>query len=144
MSKRAYLVIAALLLCLCVQRCKAMNEVVEVTHESQARSGVQFHLEANQMDSAAVLVRMEIPRNGKLKDLKSVTLRIGSGRPIVDAVLQPKPGPGNSWIVVFQVSPSMADLAWVDLQVPGEPMTGLIYAVQLKGYVTQKKPVAAR
>jgi hypothetical protein len=82
---------------------------------------------------------MEIPRQGKLRDLRSVSMRIGPGRPVVAATLQTTPGKNGSWVVSFQVSPELADKCSVDLIVPQSGRTYVVYAVALKGYITDKK-----
>ena len=101
--------------------------------------GLDFTLDAERVDAEAVLVRMEIQRTGKLKNLRSVSMRIGSGRPLVAATLQTTPGKKGSWVVTFQVSPELADKCSVDLIVPVAGRTYLVYAVELKGYVKDRK-----
>jgi len=119
-----------------------MGEVIEVTKKTQAKLGLVFTLAAERVDEQAVLVRMEIPRTGKLKALRSVGMRIGPGRPIVYATLQPTPGRGGSWSMSFQVSPELADKCSIDLTTPHDPPPGmsyLVYAVELKDYITERK-----
>ena len=139
MAKKLVWVTMGLLLCACVQHAFAMGEVVSVTKETQARLGLHFTLVAERVDAEAVLVRMEIPRKGKLKNLRSVNMRIGSGRPLIDATLQTTPGKEGSWVVSFQLSPDLADKCSVDLIGPYEGLSYVVYAVELKGYVTVRK-----
>jgi len=136
MAKRIVCVTVALMLCVCLQRAIAMGEGITVTKETQGRLGLNYALIADRVDDKAVLVRMEIPRKGKLKDLRSVTMNIGEGRPIVSATLQTTPGKNGSWVVSFQLSPELADKCSIELILPSsEPLTYMFYAVELKGYV---------
>lgn len=139
MAKKVLCVTILLMLCACIQRASAMGEVVSVTKETQLKLGLDFTLDAERVDAEAVLVRMEIQRTGKLKNLRSVSMRIGSGRPLVAATLQTTPGKKGSWVVTFQVSPELADKCSVDLIVPVAGRTYLVYAVELKGYVKDRK-----
>jgi hypothetical protein len=128
------------MLCGWVQSALAMGSVVLVTKENQGKLGLNFALVADRVDSEAVLVRMEIPRDGKLKNVRSVSMRIGPGRPIVAATLQTTAGKSGAWMVMFQVSPELAEKCSVDLVVPSsDPMSYLVYAVELKGYVAARK-----
>jgi hypothetical protein len=142
MAKRFVWIMMVLMLCACLQQVFAMGEVAVVTRETQAKLGLNFTLVAERVDSEAVLVRMEIPRKGKLKNLRSVSMRIGSGRPLVSAPLQTSPGKNGSWVVTFQVAPAMAEKCSIDLNTPYDPpslRSYLIYSVALKGYVTDRK-----
>jgi hypothetical protein len=141
MVKKIALITTILMLCACIQQAFAMGELIVVTKQTQAKLGLKFTLVAERVDKEAVLVQMEVPREGKLKTLRSVSMRIGSGRPIVAATLQTTPGKNGSWVVSFQVSPEMADKCSVDLIVPSEGggMEYLVYAVEIKGYVTARK-----
>jgi hypothetical protein len=117
-----------------------MGSVTAVTKQTQAKLGLNFTLVADRVDDEAVLVRMEIPREGKLKHLRSVSLRIGPGRPLVAATLQTTPGKNGSWVVSFQLCPDLADKCSIDLIVPSDPLPyEVYYAVELKGYVTDRK-----
>ena len=140
MGKKAVWVTIVLILCACIQQAFAMGELVVVTKATQAKLGLNFTLVAERVDAEAVLVRIEVPRAGKLKTLRNIGMSIGQGRPIVAATLQTTTGKDGSWIANFQVSPEMADKCSIDLLVPD--VSGdeyLVYAVQLKGYVTDRK-----
>lgn len=139
MAKKLLWVTMLLMLCACLRHALAMGEVIEVTRETQAQLGLNYTLVAEKVDEEAVLVSMEIPRKGKLKNLRSVSMRIGPGRPIVAATLQTTPGKNGSWGVAFQVSPELADKCSVDLIVPSELRSYVVYAVELKGYVKARK-----
>lgn len=148
MKKRlAGLMIAAMMFA-CIPHAFANSEFISVTKETQAKLGLKFTLSAVRVSETAVLVRMEIPKEGKLKDLKRVTMTIGTGTigtagsPLVSATLQTTPGKKNSWVVSFQLSPDLADKCSIDLVVLN-PAAALpnesFYAVELKGYVTDRK-----
>jgi len=140
MAKKLIWATTILMLCASVQQAFAMGELIVVTKQTQARLGLKFTLVAERVDKEAVLVQMEVPREGKLKTLRSVSMRIGPGRPIVAATLQTTPGKNGAWVVSFQVSPEMADKCSVDLVVPtGGGIEYVVYAVELKGYVTARK-----
>ncbi len=138
MAKKVAWITVTLMICACIQHAFAMGAVISVTKQTQAKLGLNFKLVAERVDAEAVLVRMEIPRKGKLKGLRSVNLRIGSGRPLVAATLQTTPGENGSWIVSFQVAPDLADKSSVDLVGPYEGLSYVVYAVELKGYVTDR------
>lgn len=139
MNRKIVLAAMVLTLCATFRYATAMGSVVEVTRETQATLGLKYTLEADRVDDQAVLVKMEIQRSGKLKNVRSVSISIGAGRPEVAATLQTTPGKTGSWVVGFQVSPTMADKCSVDLTVPEAGRTYVVYAVALKGYVTNKK-----
>jgi hypothetical protein len=138
MAKK-YVWITMLLLCACLPHALAMGSLIEVTKATQAKLGLKYTLVAERVDAEAVLVRMEISRQGKLKNLRSVSMRIGTGRPQVAATLQTTPGKKDSWIVSFQLSPELADRCFIDLIVPSDSLSYEVYAVELKGYVTDRK-----
>ncbi|HLK58173.1 MAG TPA: hypothetical protein VKU00_16520 [Chthonomonadaceae bacterium] len=139
MAKKCVWIAMILVLCACIQQSFAMGELIEVTKENQAELGLNYTLVADRVDAEAVLVSMEIPRKGKLKDLRSVSMRVGSGRPLVAAPLQTSPGKDGSWVITFQLAPNLADKCSVDLIVPVSGRTYVVYAVQLKGYVKDRK-----
>ena len=139
MMKRIGLVVFVLLVGGFIQHALALGNVVTVTKQTQDKIGLTYSLKAGRVDDEAVLVQMEIPRTGKLKDLRSVSMRIGPGRPEVSAVLQTNAGKDGAWVVNFQLSPAMADKCSVDLNTPISGRTYVIYAVELKEYVTKRK-----
>ena len=140
MAKKFVWLVAALLLLARPPQAFAMGSVTTVTKETQSKLGLNYTLIADRADAEAVLVRMEIPRKGKLKTLRSVSMRIGAGRPRVAATLQTTPGKDGSWVVSFQLSPALAEDCSIDLIVPSQdPMSYEVYAVELKGYVTDRK-----
>jgi len=118
-----------------------MGELMTVTKETQAKLGLKYTLVADRVDDEAVLVQIEIPRKGKLKTLRSVSMRIGNGRPKVAATLQTTTDKNGSWTAAFQVSPDLAESFYIDLVVP-TPQSGMeyvVYAIGLKGYVKARK-----
>jgi len=124
--------------CACIQHGLAMGEVTAVTKQTQAELGLTFTLVGDRVDDEAVLVRMEVSKEGKLKRLRSVRMRIGPGRPLVAATLQTTPGKDGSWVGSFQLCPELADKCCIDLIVPSDPLSYEVYAVELKGYVTTR------
>lgn len=142
MSRKYVWATFMLMLCACVQQASATGDLIDVTKKTQAKVGIDYKLVAERVDSQAVLVTMEIPLNGKLKGLRSVSMSIGKGRPQVAARLFTEHADNGSLIVRFQVSPEMANKCYVNLTTPGDPPKGmsyLVYAVELKGYVTGRK-----
>ncbi|MCX6381886.1 MAG: hypothetical protein NT023_20820 [Armatimonadetes bacterium] len=141
MVKKFVWVAFTLVFCACLQHAFAMGELMIVTKETQAKLGLKYTLVADRVDDEAVLVSIEIPRKGKLKTLRSVSMRIGNGRPKVSAVLQTTAGKSGAWTAAFQVSPDLAESCYIDLIVPS-PQSGMeyvVYAVELKGYVKARK-----
>ena len=127
------------------------GEHADWSYESEpGQAGVEFTLTAERASDTAVVVRMEIPGTGKLKDLKSVTMDIGdykagvSASPLLTAALETVPGKKGSVVVTFQLAPELAEKCSIRLGplFPAEPMAYEYYSVELKGYVTTRKPVA--
>ena len=119
-----------------------MGELILVTKQTQAKLGLKYTLTAERVNKEVVMVHVEIPREGKLKELRSVSMTIGqgSGSPMLHAALQTTPGKNGSWSATFQLSPELADKCSVDLLVPNVGgVEYVVYAVQLKGYVTARK-----
>ena len=122
-----------------------LGGLVPVTKATQAKEGLIFTLTAERVSPEVVMVQMEIPREGKLKALRSVGMSLGktkafeSGSPALSAQLQTTTGPNNSWVAHFQLTPELADRCTVDLNVPSGPMWYVIYAVEVKGYITDRK-----
>ena len=147
MTKRFICVLITLMVLTCLPRAFAMGELIMITKANQAQKGVEFTLSAVRVSDASVLVNMEIPRKGKLKHLKRVTMDIGiylpgvSTSPLVSADLETKLGKNDSLVVSFQVSPEMADKCSIRLGPlePVEPMNYAHYNVELKGYITVRK-----
>ncbi len=143
MKKRLIGLVAVAMMLACVPHTSAMSEGFTVTKETQVEQGLNFTLSAVRVSEAAVLVRMEIPKDGKLENLKRVTMTIGTGSPLVSADLQTTSGKNGSLAVSFQLSPDLANKCSIVLVVPNVPATALdyehFYAVELKGYVTDRK-----
>jgi hypothetical protein len=133
----------AVLMVAWVQHASAMTRGYLVTKATQEAFGVDFTLSAVLLSKEAISVRMEIPKKGKLQNLKSVTMRIGQGSPLVLAKLEAKPNKEGVLIVAFQIAPDLADKCSIDLVVPNVPATARdyehFYAVELNGYVTDGK-----
>ena len=143
MAKRFVWLMVALLWGAHMPHAFAMSEGYFVTKATQAEQGLDYTLSAVRASDTAVLVSMEIQKVGKLKDLKRVTMTVGTGSPIVSADLQTRPGKNGSVVVSFQLSPELADKCSIMLftpTVPVEPMNyEQFYAVELKSYVTDRK-----
>jgi hypothetical protein len=152
MANKFVWVLIALMSFADIPHTRAMGTLVTVTKETQAKLGVEFTLSAVRVSDTAVLVRMEIPKTGKLKELQRVTLDIGSDRPgvpaspLVSADLQTAPGKHGSLVVSFQLSPEMANQCSIRLGplAPAIPMSYEYYSVELKGYVTDNKSAQNR
>ncbi len=138
MSRRFVSTAIMLMLCTCIQSAFALGIVVIVTKETQAKLGLDYKLVAERVDAEAVLVRMEIPRTGKLKDITGVRMRIGPGRPIVAATLQTTTSKDGVWVVSFQLSPALAEKCSIDLVGPMKDRSYGVYSIELKGYVTAR------
>jgi hypothetical protein len=138
-------IVIVLLLGLAAIRAAAMGEVVLVTRQNQEKLGLRFTLTAERVSNEAVLVRIEAPRQGKLRGLRLVSMTVGrEGTPLVHAPLYTTAGKDGAWVATFQLSPELADRCTVDLTTPFDPPSArsyLIYAVELKGYITERKPL---
>ncbi len=147
MAKKFVWVLIALMLLARMPQAFALSELITVTKTTQAKLGAKFTLSAVRVSDTAVLVRMEIPKEGKLRDLKRVTMDIGtyspgvSSSPQVSADLETTPGKNGSLVVTFQLSPELVDKCSIRLGplAPAIPMSYVYYAVELKGYITVRK-----
>lgn len=132
-----------LMLCACVRPVLAMGLVEIVTKETQVKMGLDFTLTAERASPTAVLVRMEIPDKGNLRNLQQVALYIGTGTgsPQIYAPLQTTAGKDGARMVSFQLSPELADRCSIALgpTVLSRPTLSHHYYVQLKGYLTDRK-----
>ncbi len=127
---------------------KKLGYVISVTKQTQAREGLNYTLEARRVSPEAVLVSMEIPREGKLKNMRSVTMSIRpllspshsgpvSYSPLVSAPLQTTEDKKGVWSVSFQLASELAEQCSVDILIPRGPVRDYFYyAVQLKEYIT--------
>ena len=140
MMKKSISVIAVLMLCYCCRPVFAMGHLVRVTKDTQAKEGLQYTLTAELVNEKVVLVQIEVPNAGKLKELRSVsmTIGLGNGSPELHAQLHTWPGKNGSVVASFQLSSELAKRCSVDLQDSSTP-TYVVYAVELKGYVTERK-----
>ncbi|MBB6048765.1 hypothetical protein [Armatimonas rosea] len=125
---------------------KKLGYVIRVTKQTQAKEGLNYTLEARRVSPEAVLVSMEIPREGKLKDMSHVTMDIRpnlpptngpvSYSPLVSAPLLVTVGKNGAWSVSFQLASELAERCSVDLLIPKGPRGYFYYAVELKEYIT--------
>lgn len=126
---------------------KKLGYIIKVTKQTQAKEGLNFTLVANRVSPEAVLVSMEIPREGKLKDVRSVTMNIRpilppsqsrpvSHSPLVYATLQTTETKKGVWSVSFQLASDLAERCSVDLLIPKGLREYFHYAVELKEYIT--------
>ena len=127
---------------------KKLGFVIAVTKQTQAREGLSYTLEARRVSPEVVMVTMEIPREGKLKDVRSVTMEIRphlpktngpvSYSPLVSAILQTTEAKKGVWTVSFQLAAELAERCSVNLLIPGGPGRKgyFYYAVELKEYIT--------
>ncbi len=136
MKKRLVGLLVVAAMSACVPRAFALSAGFTVTKATQVEQGLDFTLSAVRASETAVLVRMEIPREGKLKDLKSVKMRIGA-EPLVWADLQTTAGKDGALVVGFQLAPALADKCSIDLMTTS--LDGVYYSIELKGYITDKK-----
>ena len=125
---------------------KKLGYIIKVTKQTQAKEGLNFTLVANRVSPEAVLVSMEIPREGKLKDMSRVTLSIRpllppsrsgpvSYSPLVSAPLLTTESKKGIWSVSFQLASDLAERCSVDLLIP-KTFEYFSYAVELKEYIT--------
>lgn len=138
MKKKFACAAITLLLCVGLPSAFAMGSLAVVTKATQAKMGLDYTLIADRADAEAVLVRMEIPRKGKLQNIRTVEMRIGEGRPLVSAPLRTTTEKNGAWIASFQVSSELANHCYIDLTVPKDGGYE-VYAVEVKGYVTDRK-----
>lgn len=145
MSRKFVCLTVLLLFCASLKIAFAMGEVIIVTKATQAKQGLKYTLTAERVSKDVVLVHMEIPREGKLKDFRSVSISIGkqkpleNGSPLLSAPLQTRTGEGGSRTVSFQLASDLADRCSIDVYMPYEALSYDVYAIELKGYVTDRK-----
>ena len=125
---------------------KKLGYVIKVTKQTQAKEGLNYTLEARRVSPEAVLVSMEIPREGKLKDMSRVTMSIRpilppspsrpvSYSPLVSAPLLVTVVKNGVWSVAFQLASELAERCSVDLLIP-KTFEYFSYSVELKEYIT--------
>ena len=125
---------------------KKLGFVIRVTKQTQAKEGLNYTLEARRVSPEAVLVSMEIPREGKLKDMSRVTMSIRpilppspsrpvSYSPLVSAPLLVTVVKNGVWSVAFQLASELAERCSVDLLIP-KTFEYFSYSVELKEYIT--------
>lgn len=139
MAKKLALAAVLLILCVSLPNSLALGGLVYVTKETQKELQLDFTLQAEKVDAEAVIVRMEVRKTGKLAKLRHISLDIGSGRPMVHAILQTSKGKDASESVTFQVSPELAQKTYIGLNVPSATRSYTIYSVELKGYIVNKQ-----
>ena len=129
---------------------KKLGYIIKVTKQTQAKEGLNFTLVANRVSPEAVLVSMEIPREGKLKDMSRVTLSIRpllppsrsgpvSYSPLVSAPLLTTESKKGVWSVSFQLASELAERCSIDLLIPKGSREYFYYAVELKEYITDRQ-----
>jgi hypothetical protein len=125
---------------------KKLGFIISVTKQTQAKEGLNYSLTARRVSPEVVMVTMEIPREGKLKDVRRATMSIRpnlppsngpvSYSPLVSAPLQTTEDKKGVWTVSFQLASELAERCSVDLLMPEGPRGYFHYAVELKGYIT--------
>lgn len=142
MIKKLLIVTIMLMLGVCARQTLAMGSVKEVTKENQIKLELNFTIIAERVSDDVVLVSMEIPRKGKLKRVRSVSLSIGGGVLSLAATLETSTGKNGARAVAFQLSNELANKCRIHLIVPDGlrvSRTYGIYAIELKGYVKDRK-----
>ena len=142
--KLAGLMVALMLLALMllgqVEQAGALSTSQTVTKETQAREGLDFSLSAVRESDEAVIVRMEIPKKGKLQNLQKVRMVISEGKSILLwSNLEITTTEDGASVVSFQISPDLADKCSISLVTESSktgPANEFAYAVELKGYIT--------
>ena len=145
MNKSISVLLAMFCLAVSSAHAKAMSSLILVTKQNQAEVGVKFQLSAERVSDTSVIVKMQVPRAGTLKELKRVSMDIGdykpgiSTSPMLYADLQTTQGKDGSLTVSFQLSPQMAEKCSILLGplTPAKP-TREYYSVSLQSFVTTK------
>ena len=129
---------------------KKLGYIIKVTKQTQAKEGLNYTLVADRVSPEAVLVSMEIPREGKLRSVRSVTMNIRpllppshsgpiSYSPLVSATLQTTESKKGVWSVSFQLASELAERCSVNLLIPEGPREYFYYAVEIKEYITDRQ-----
>ncbi len=147
--KKCLLALCALLVVALAQPAKAMSEGVTVTNQTQAEFDLHYTLTAERVSDNAVLVHMEIPRQGKLKELLSAALEIGAGNgsPDLHADLMVREGAHGARELTFQLNPALARKGSIMLTVPDARAflsSTSFFSVELSGYITQRASTQRR
>ena len=121
----------------------ALGVFTVVTRETQEKEGLVYTLSAVRVSPDVVMVNLEIPNQGKLRDIKRIGLQIGGGNgsPELYASLNTTSDKKDTWAVSFQLSPALANKTdlWLGPTLLSRPMLSHHYAVQLKGYIMERK-----
>ena len=132
------LALAALLVGFGAGKSHALRVGYFVTKATQKEHGLTYNLKAEKVGDI-VLVSMEIPRAGKLKELESVALDLSvNGRVPLHAPLAMTENRGVT-SVRFQVGTEHVQNCSIKLFLKMHGRSGEFYGVQLKDYVTERK-----
>ncbi|MDB6124254.1 MAG: hypothetical protein JWQ71_3247 [Pedosphaera sp.] len=114
-----------------------------VTKQTQFDNDMKFTLSAIKESNEAVLVRMIVPREGKLKDHQKVMLELNEGKQILlQTAVETGSDVAGATVISFQISPALADKYYVNLFTEistNGPAYTSYFSVELKGYVIAKK-----
>ncbi|MGV3723241.1 MAG: hypothetical protein ACO1SX_20260 [Actinomycetota bacterium] len=139
MKKQLFgLALAAVLVGLGAGESHALRHGFIVTKATQKEHGLTYNLQAEKSGDV-VLVTMEIPRAGKLKELESVALEMSGERRVplhAPLAMSQKNGVAS---VRFQVGTEFVQNCSIMLFLRMHGRTGQFYGVQLKDYVTERK-----
>jgi hypothetical protein len=132
------LALAAALVCLSAGESQALRQGFIVTKATQKQHGLTYNLKAEQAGDI-VLVTMEIPRAGKLKELESVALEFSGDRRVplhAPLAMSQQNGVSN---VRFQVGTEFVQNCSIMLFLKMHGRSGEFYGILLKDYVTERK-----
>jgi hypothetical protein len=132
------LALVALVIGLSAGKSHALREGWIVTKATQKELGLTYDLLAEKVGDV-VLVSMEIPKDGKLKELESASFSMseGSRTPLyVPMAMTEKKGVVS---LRFQVGTEHVEKCSVGLYLKMHGRSGEFYAVMLKDYVTERK-----
>ena len=120
----------------------ALGVFTVVTKETQAKEGLVYTLSAVRVSNEVVMVELEIPNEGKLRDIKRVALELGGGNgsPELYVPLNTASEKKDTWAVSFQLSPAFANKAslWLGPTLLSRPTLSHHYALQLSTYLTER------
>jgi hypothetical protein len=118
---------------------RALDRGLLITKATQGQHGLDFELSAVQEGPDAVVVRLSVPKTGRLADLTGVRLSVTDGKrflTLVPVATAEADGRVTAWC---QLTPEVAGKASLDLYTVTDRVYAFHYAVQVGTYVEPKK-----
>lgn len=105
-----------------------------ITATTQYEQGLEFTLTTTPERDDTLIIRLEIPRKGRLKNLAGLQMELNDGKTTLLAPLSATTHDGTMSLS-FQIARKLVPQCYVNLFVEVDPRYSICYAVSLKGYI---------